>query len=84
VPDASGAPRLALHAAELGFVHPITGETLHWTMPLPEDLQAVLQRLRSQPAKVTVTAVKPAATSPRSVPKRRQRRASHGNQVDRR
>jgi 23S rRNA pseudouridine1911/1915/1917 synthase len=45
-PDRSGAPRLALHAAELGFVHPITGETLHWTMPLPKDLQALLERLR--------------------------------------
>ncbi len=44
--DTSGAPRLALHAAELGFVHPVSGEALHWTMPLPADLQAFLQRLR--------------------------------------
>ncbi len=47
-PDARGAPRLALHAAELGFGHPITGESLHWTMPLPADLQAFLERLRRQ------------------------------------
>src|SRR5262249_15698436 len=37
-PDRSGAPRLALHAAELGFAHPVTGEALHWSMPLPQDL----------------------------------------------
>jgi len=48
--DASGAPRLALHAAELGFVHPVSGEELHWTMPLPPDLQAFLERLRGGPA----------------------------------
>ena len=46
--DASGAPRLALHAMELGFVHPVTHESLHWTMPLPDDLQEFLQRLRGQ------------------------------------
>jgi 23S rRNA pseudouridine1911/1915/1917 synthase len=45
--DHSGAPRLALHAAELGFVHPITGENLHWTMPPPPDLQFFLTRLRN-------------------------------------
>jgi 23S rRNA pseudouridine1911/1915/1917 synthase len=42
----SGAPRLALHAAELGFVHPTTGQKLHWAMPLPADLEAFLARLR--------------------------------------
>jgi len=46
--DASGAPRLALHAAELGFVHPVTGIALDWTMPLPDDLEALLHRLRGQ------------------------------------
>jgi 23S rRNA pseudouridine1911/1915/1917 synthase len=44
--DASGAPRLALHAAELGFVHPVSGQALHWEMPLPPDLQGFLDRLR--------------------------------------
>jgi 23S rRNA pseudouridine1911/1915/1917 synthase len=47
-PDRSGAPRLALHAAELGFVHPVTGESLHWAMPLPPDLQGFLDRLRGR------------------------------------
>jgi 23S rRNA pseudouridine1911/1915/1917 synthase len=46
--DASGAPRLALHAAELGFLHPVSGEPLHWAMPLPDDLQRFLERLRGQ------------------------------------
>src|SRR5579885_2942639 len=46
-PDLSGAPRLALHAAELGFRHPVTGEELYWSMPLPADLQAFLEQLRS-------------------------------------
>lgn len=48
VTDRSGAPRLALHATELGFVHPKTGESLHWSMPMPEDLQQLLVRLRAE------------------------------------
>jgi 23S rRNA pseudouridine1911/1915/1917 synthase len=44
--DPSGAPRLALHAAELGFLHPITGQPLHWSMPLPDDLSRFLQQLK--------------------------------------
>jgi 23S rRNA pseudouridine1911/1915/1917 synthase len=45
--DTSGAPRLALHATELGFEHPATGQHLHWSMPLPIDLQKLVERLRS-------------------------------------
>jgi 23S rRNA pseudouridine1911/1915/1917 synthase len=44
--DRSGVPRLALHAAELGFEHPAGGKFLHWEMPLPADLQAFVDRLR--------------------------------------
>lgn len=44
--DASGAPRLALHATELGFKHPATEEEMHWSMPLPPDLEAWLRQLR--------------------------------------
>jgi 23S rRNA pseudouridine1911/1915/1917 synthase len=44
--DTSGAPRLALHAAELGFVHPVTRDPLRWSMPLPADLEVFLARLR--------------------------------------
>ena len=49
-PDASGAPRLALHAAELGLDHPATGEAVHWTMDLSDDLRLFLERLRQGPA----------------------------------
>jgi 23S rRNA pseudouridine1911/1915/1917 synthase len=45
--DPSGAPRLALHAVELGFVHPIAQREMHWEMPLPPDLTAFVERLRS-------------------------------------
>jgi 23S rRNA pseudouridine1911/1915/1917 synthase len=44
--DDSGAPRLALHAAELGFTHPASGEPMSWEMPLPPDLAQFVQRLR--------------------------------------
>ncbi len=47
VPDASGAPRLALHATELGFDHPASGSHLHWEMPPPADLAKLVERLRS-------------------------------------
>jgi 23S rRNA pseudouridine1911/1915/1917 synthase len=45
--DRSGAPRLALHAAELGFTHPVSGAEMHWTMPLPPDLEALVERWRA-------------------------------------
>lgn len=41
------APRLMLHATELGFEHPQTGQAMHFEEPPPEDFQAVLERLRS-------------------------------------
>jgi 23S rRNA pseudouridine1911/1915/1917 synthase len=34
----AGLTRQALHAAVLGFVHPVTGEALRFATPLPEDL----------------------------------------------
>jgi 23S rRNA pseudouridine1911/1915/1917 synthase len=40
------APRVMLHAAELGFEHPVTGEQMHFEEPLPEDMVAVADRLR--------------------------------------
>jgi 23S rRNA pseudouridine1911/1915/1917 synthase len=43
--DKSGAPRLALHATELGFEHPASGAHLHWTMPLPGDLAKFVEKL---------------------------------------
>jgi 23S rRNA pseudouridine1911/1915/1917 synthase len=40
--------RQALHAAVLGFEHPITHEALRFESPLPADMQAVLDALRSE------------------------------------
>ena len=34
--------RQALHAAHLGFAHPITGEPLEFATPLPDDMAALL------------------------------------------
>jgi 23S rRNA pseudouridine1911/1915/1917 synthase len=39
-------PRQALHAATLGFAHPVTGEMLEFTSPLPADLEGLLAALR--------------------------------------
>lgn len=44
--DPIPAPRLALHAAVLGFVHPRTGARLRFTSPLPPDLERVVRALR--------------------------------------
>lgn len=38
--------RQALHAASLGFVHPVTGEHVHAEAPLPEDMAGLLAALR--------------------------------------
>ena len=46
VARASIAPRLALHAAELGFHLPWKNE-LNFNQPLPEDMQRVLEKLRA-------------------------------------
>jgi 23S rRNA pseudouridine1911/1915/1917 synthase len=42
------APRLMLHAFELGFEHPATGEPLHFEEPMPDDMRGVLERLRGR------------------------------------
>jgi 23S rRNA pseudouridine1911/1915/1917 synthase len=39
--------RQALHAAVLGFEHPVTGETLRFESAIPEDMAALLSALRS-------------------------------------
>jgi 23S rRNA pseudouridine1911/1915/1917 synthase len=46
--DNSRAPRQALHAVELGFVHPTTGERLQFISGLPDDLRNLLKRLQAQ------------------------------------
>jgi 23S rRNA pseudouridine1911/1915/1917 synthase len=46
VPDKSGAPRLMLHATEVGFVHPVSGAALHWEMPMPKDMVQIVEKWR--------------------------------------
>ena len=46
--DPSGARRVALHAAELGFVHPASEETMLFDSPLPDDFKQLLRRLRQR------------------------------------
>ncbi len=46
IPDHSGAPRTALHAASLGFEHPATGKHMSWSASLPADLAEWLDQLR--------------------------------------
>jgi 23S rRNA pseudouridine1911/1915/1917 synthase len=41
-----GFPRQALHAATLGFRHPVTGEELRFHSALPPDLEALVAELR--------------------------------------
>jgi 23S rRNA pseudouridine1911/1915/1917 synthase len=49
-PEVSAAlqafPRQALHAATLGFCHPVTGEALSFEAPLPQDMRAIVAILR--------------------------------------
>lgn len=39
-------PRQALHAAELGFRHPVSGELLRFSAQIPADMNDLLTRLR--------------------------------------
>ncbi|MBP2000461.1 23S rRNA pseudouridine1911/1915/1917 synthase [Paenibacillus shirakamiensis] len=41
----SWIPRQALHAAELGFVHPLSGEPMVFEAPLPIDMQMLKNQL---------------------------------------
>ena len=44
---ANAFPRQALHAASLGFAHPVSGAMLNFTSPLPADIEALLTALRA-------------------------------------
>ena len=44
--SAAGLRRQALHAAVLGFVHPVTGERLRFESPLPADMAALQALLK--------------------------------------
>jgi 23S rRNA pseudouridine1911/1915/1917 synthase len=45
--------RQALHAGLLGFDHPTTGEAVSWQIPLPDDMQRLLELLRVDAASHT-------------------------------
>ena len=38
--------RQALHACELGLIHPVTKKPMTWQIPLPEDLQELIRVLK--------------------------------------
>ena len=44
---AASFPRQALHAATLGFVHPVTGAHMSFEAPLPADMRRLVAQLRS-------------------------------------
>ncbi|GGG62577.1 pseudouridine synthase [Salipiger pallidus] len=46
--EVTGFARQALHAAELGFEHPATGEHLSFEAPLPQDMVFLLAALRGE------------------------------------
>ncbi|MDC0739659.1 RluA family pseudouridine synthase [Cognatishimia sp. SS12] len=48
VAAARGFARQALHAAVLGFVHPVSGENLRFQAPIPEDMAALIAALRGK------------------------------------
>jgi 23S rRNA pseudouridine1911/1915/1917 synthase len=41
-------PRQALHAEHLKLHHPVTGKTIEWEAPLPEDIKALIHCLREE------------------------------------
>jgi 23S rRNA pseudouridine1911/1915/1917 synthase len=40
-------PRQALHATKLALNHPYTGERMEWSVPLPQDMEALLEVMRA-------------------------------------
>jgi 23S rRNA pseudouridine1911/1915/1917 synthase len=49
IPDHSRARRVMLHAAELGFVHPVSGQEMRFSSPMPDDFKRLLAHLRETP-----------------------------------
>jgi 23S rRNA pseudouridine1911/1915/1917 synthase len=47
-PGRLGLERQFLHAARLAFAHPVTGEPIDVSSPLPDDLQAALDRAAAE------------------------------------
>lgn len=77
-------PRLALHAAELGFVHPVSKKELHFTSPLPEEFLRFEKAMGE--GKLPANAAANAALGLRSRPgsARRSAPAAHDSKTGRR
>lgn len=45
-------PRQALHARLLGFIHPVTKKQMDFEVPMPSDMQQVLEKWRAYAAQV--------------------------------
>ncbi|HEY8888584.1 MAG TPA: 23S rRNA pseudouridine(1911/1915/1917) synthase RluD [Gallionella sp.] len=43
----TGFPRQALHATRLALEHPVSGERVEWQVPLPQDMQQLLQEIKA-------------------------------------
>lgn len=56
VEDTSPSPRLALHASELAFAHPVSGDTIAFEVPLPGDLQQLVEQLATEEGNTDRTA----------------------------
>jgi 23S rRNA pseudouridine1911/1915/1917 synthase len=46
LPDGSGAGRVILHAARLGFDYPTTGKRTTWDSERPRDMAGLVEKLR--------------------------------------
>ena len=47
-PAAPHLARQALHAEKLALTHPLSGETMRWQAPLPEDMKQLIAALRTE------------------------------------
>ncbi|HVZ96036.1 MAG TPA: RluA family pseudouridine synthase [Chitinophagaceae bacterium] len=47
-------PRHALHAQQLGFLHPVTRKPMYFESPLPEDMQLLIEKWRKYTASRSV------------------------------
>ncbi len=69
-------PRQALHAFRLGFQHPASGTAVQYDAPLPADMQALLQTLRTRAS--LLGAALPAADNAPAAAGRRPRKSGSG------
>jgi 23S rRNA pseudouridine1911/1915/1917 synthase len=87
--DTSGAPRILLHAGELGFEHPRSKQQLRFTQPPPEDFLGFLAALRvarpiaERPAEGRRDPVRHARGTERAPASRRQRAKERDQERDR-